>query len=70
VEFTEAVEAAVATILKDPGRYQPVGEGIRTYRLRRFPYQIFFRYHEQGQDVRIVAVMHQRRLPDYWRARH
>lgn len=69
VEFTQAMEAAVAQILQVPDRYQPVGGGIRIFRMKRFPYYLFYRYNEAGHHVRIVAVMHQRRRPDYWRKR-
>ncbi len=69
MEFTEAVEAGVAAILKTPDRCQQVGGGVRIFRLKRFPYYIFYRYNERGQHVRIVAVMHHKRRPDYWRER-
>ncbi len=69
VEFTDAVDAGVAAILKTPDSYQPVGGGVRIFRLKRFPYYIFFRYNEQGQHVRIVAIMHHKRRPEGWRDR-
>lgn len=69
LEFAAAVESAIALILKAPDRYQPVGEDVRVFRLKRFPYGIFFRYHAGLSQVRIVAVMHHKRRPDYWRER-
>jgi plasmid stabilization system protein ParE len=69
LEFTVAVEGGVAAILTNPDRYQPVRGGVRIFRLKRFPYYIFYRYNEAGQHVRIVAIMHQKRRPDYWRER-
>jgi plasmid stabilization system protein ParE len=69
VEYVQAVEAAIAAIMSDPGRFQPVGDGIRIFRMKRFPDYLFYRFNETGQHVRIVAVMHQRRKPDYWRER-
>jgi toxin ParE1/3/4 len=69
IEFTQAVEAGIVLVLSDPGRFQPVGGGIRVFRMKRFPYHLFYRFNEAGRNVRIVAVMHQRRKPDYWRER-
>jgi len=69
VEFTEAVEAVVAAIQKSPDSYQPLKGGVRIFRLKRFPYSIFYRYNEAGQHVRIVAIMHHKRRPDSWRDR-
>ncbi len=69
VEFTQAVEASMAQILENPERYQPVGGTVRIFRIKRFPYYLFYRYNGAGQHVRILAVMHHRRRPDYWRER-
>lgn len=69
VEFTEAVEAAIAVVLADPLRFQPAAHGIRIYRLRRFPYYIFFRCDIPADHVRIVALCHHKRHPGYWHDR-
>ena len=37
--FIQEVEAAIQDILKDPQRYQPVGNGCQVFRLKRFPLQ-------------------------------
>ena len=64
-----AIETAVETISKDPTRFQPVGEGLRIFRMKRFPYYLFYRYNEQRDHATFFAVMHQRRRPDYWKHR-
>lgn len=69
VEFTRAIEAAIAEILRDPQRFQPAGQSIRIYRLKRFPYYIFFKCSTRPDHVRIVALSHRKRRPDYWRDR-
>ncbi|OAI56381.1 hypothetical protein AYO49_00850 [Verrucomicrobiaceae bacterium SCGC AG-212-N21] len=69
LEFVEAIETGIFAVLSDPGRFQLVGVGIRICRIKRFPYYVFYRYNEVGKHVRIVAVMHKRRKPDYWRDR-
>jgi hypothetical protein len=67
--LSQAVEAGISVIVSDPTRFQPVGDGIRIFRMKRFPYYLFYRFHEARQHFRIVAMMHQRRKPDYWRDR-
>lgn len=36
-KFVATVRAALESIANDPTRFQPVGDGIRIYRLKRFP---------------------------------
>jgi len=36
----------------------------RRYLLRRFPYSVIYQLSEN--DIRIIAVAHQRRRPNYW----
>lgn len=64
------VRAAVNAILADPLRYQSVGEGVRVFRLKKFPFfSIYYSFDEAAQFVCIYAVMHEKRRPDYWRER-
>jgi toxin ParE1/3/4 len=69
VEFTQAIDLAIAAILANPERYQPVGQGIRIFRVKRFPYYIYYKWEEPRLHVRVVAIMHSRRRPDYWQDR-
>jgi toxin ParE1/3/4 len=69
VEFTTAVDAAIMTILNDPQRHQFLGAGMHVFRLKRFPFYLFYRYQESTDHVRIVALMHHKKRPDYWRDR-
>lgn len=69
VEFSDAVVLAIETILREPARFQPVGEGVRLFRLKRFPYQLYYLLDDARLHVRIMAVMHNRRRPGYWRGR-
>lgn len=68
-EFIQAVEAAIAAIAIDPTRFQLAGDGLRIFRMKRFPYHLFYRYNEQRDHSTIFAVMHHRRRPNYWRHR-
>jgi len=67
--FVTAVRAAVDAILADPLRYQSVGEGARVFRLKKFPFRVYYGFDETTQCVCIYAVMHEKRRSEYWRAR-
>jgi plasmid stabilization system protein ParE len=69
VEFSDAVVLAIESILREPNRFQPVGDGVRLFRLKRFPYHLYYLLDDARHHVRIMAVMHNRRRPDYWRER-
>ena len=70
--FASAISQAIATILKEPGRFQSLEGGLRVFRLNRWPYKIYYELQEAEGHVRIVCVMHQKRRPAYWadRLRH
>ncbi|MCW0220647.1 MAG: hypothetical protein OJI67_20135, partial [Prosthecobacter sp.] len=38
--FITEVESAIQAICADLTRYQPVGDGVRVFRLKRFPFRI------------------------------
>lgn len=65
--FINEVETAIQEICADPERYQPIGEGVRVFRLKRFPFRIY--YLLEPDILTVYAVMHERRRPDYWRGR-
>ena len=67
--FVQAMQAALETISCDPARFQSVGDGVRIFRLKRFPYYLYYYYHMQRETITIYAVAHHRRRPDYWRQR-
>src|SRR5437899_2127678 len=69
VEFTQAIEKAISAILANPNRFQELEEGIRIFRVKRFPYYIFYKWYEAQEHVRVIAIMHAKRRPDYWRSR-
>lgn len=69
VEFSDAVVLAIETVLREPARFQRVGDGVRLFRLKRFPYHLYYLLDDARLHVRIIAVMHNRRRPGYWRER-
>jgi plasmid stabilization system protein ParE len=66
-EFLAEVRRALDTISEHPARWPNLTKLSRRYRLNRFPYWIVY----QGREncVRVLAVMHQSRRPNYWKRR-
>lgn len=65
--FVAEFERAANTILANPSIGALIRGMRRRYLLRRFPYSII--YQPIGDEIRIVAVAHQRRRPGYWSGR-
>jgi len=66
-EFLASLEAAEDAVRATPLAYQLHRRDTRRYRLRRFPYQLFYRV--LGEDIVIVACFHVRRSPHRLRTR-
>ena len=68
-EFLVEVDRSIETVREAPMIW-PCGDeerGIRRYFVHRFPYGVVYRV--SNQIIQIIAVMHLRRHPDYWRGR-
>jgi mRNA-degrading endonuclease RelE of RelBE toxin-antitoxin system len=68
-KFVQAVESSLSAISRDPETFQLVGDSIRIFRMKRFPYYLFYDYAPESQSITIYAVAHHSRRPDYWRKR-
>ena len=66
--FRDAVDAAANRILNDPDSHFEIVNGIRSVRLRRFPYMLVFA-RDSGESVLILAVAHAKRRTGYWKRR-
>ena len=66
-EFILAFEKTLTDIEAFPGLGSKIEGNCRRRRLRRFPYGVVFRVHEG--EIYVLAVMHLRRRPGYWRNR-
>ena len=62
--FRAEFEVSIARILSFPHAWQSLSEKIRRRRLISFPYGIVYRL--KPNEVRILAVMHLHREPNYW----
>lgn len=66
-DFIRSVDAALASVQRDPELHQLVYRNARRVVLHSFPYSVF--YIIQGDAVEVVACMHFRRNPRRWQAR-
>ena len=65
--FSLEVEAAIDRILEAPERWRVIEQDVRRCLTHTFPYGIL--YTVEAESILIVAVMHLRRRPGYWRSR-
>ena len=66
-EFYDEIERLIREIRVQPGRFFRFSPPARRALARRFPYSVIFL--DQPERVWIVAVMHAKRRPGYWRER-
>ena len=67
VRFVEALDDAISRIRRNPAMYRRIEGAIRKCRVMRFPYGVIYRI--AGERIEIIAIMHLRRQPGYWRSR-
>jgi len=65
--FIDEVERAIESISQFPGAAQLVRGCVRKKPLVKFPYSLV--YSVRPDEVRLLAVAHQKRRPFYWRGR-
>jgi toxin ParE1/3/4 len=65
--FTLEVEAAIDRLVETPERWRVIEQDVRRCLTHTFPYGIL--YTIEAESILIVAVMHLRRKPGYWRSR-
>jgi toxin ParE1/3/4 len=64
IKFREAVMAAVAKAVANPGSGMPSASGTRSRLLKGFPFSVVYR--ASDKEFLIVSVAHHRRRPGYW----
>ena len=64
IKFLEAVMAAVAKSVANPGGGTPSARSTRSRLLKGFPFSVVYRASEK--EFLIVSVAHHRRQPEYW----
>lgn len=65
--FILEYERALDLLCRNPHLGPMWRNGRQRFPLRKFPYSII--YHLNGQNLRVVALAHHRRIPSYWAGR-
>ena len=65
--FINAIKVAVRVASANPHIHREIFRDCRKCRVVRFPYALIFREH--NDSIQIIAVMHMKRRPDYWKKR-
>jgi toxin ParE1/3/4 len=66
-EFKSEVTTKLSALAENPVLGSVALHDIRRSPLRRFPFTIFYR--AEADTLRVIAVAHQSRMPEYWRQR-
>ena len=67
-DFSIEVHSAIRNIVNYPTAWKIIEDEVRGCLVNRFPYSILYSIEQKG--IFILAVMHKRRHPDYWKKRH
>ena len=68
-QFINKLDEIITTISEMP-RVSPKIEGdIRRALMKQFPYSLYYRLDDDMAIVRVIAVLHTSRRPDYWKSR-
>ena len=67
-EFIEEVEYMIDLVLQYPDAWPAFTDDTRRVFLHRFPYAIIYR--KKQKFIQIIAVMHMKRKPGYWKDRN
>ncbi|MEK6679360.1 MAG: type II toxin-antitoxin system RelE/ParE family toxin [Nitrospirota bacterium] len=65
--FIEALTDTINRIIRNPKLYIKIDDTIRKCRLLHFPYGVIYR--DINEFIEIIAVMHLKREPGYWKSR-
>ena len=66
-DFLEEVQLTIRRILDFPNAWQPLSANTRRCLTNRFPFGLI--YQVRADEVRIIAIAHQKRRPGYWQNR-
>jgi plasmid stabilization system protein ParE len=66
-DFAAEIHAAIQRAVSMPLAWPKIDDDIRRVLANRYPYGVL--YASEGRSIYILAIMHLRRQPDYWRSR-
>jgi toxin ParE1/3/4 len=67
LRFAQEVRTSIGKITHHPDRYRTLEDDVRRCFVQVFPYSIL--YTIENDHILIIAVMHGKRQPGYWRNR-
>ena len=67
VLFVEALTKALNRARQNPENYRKFDGEYRKVKVGKFRYSVIYRFH--SEEVQVIAVMHHRKKPGYWRSR-
>ena len=62
--YKELVKQTLASVLRNPLRYQSDSLGFHRAFVKVFPYKVYYKI--DGDDIIVVAFAHNHRKPEYW----
>jgi len=65
--FLREVQRSLEQVIANPEAHQLIGTEVRRKPLRQFPYSLM--YAVEPDRIRVIAVAHAKRRPNYWRDR-
>lgn len=65
--FFSEIESAIYTIQDSPDIWPNYVNGTRRFLVHRFPFAVIYRHDDRM--IQVIAVMHLKRQPGYWRSR-
>ena len=65
--FFQEISNAISHICESPTTWPEYSGGTRRFLVHRFPYAVI--YHQRLTLILVVAVMHLKRKPGYWKGR-
>lgn len=68
-EFFEEIKRTISRIAELPDMWPPVEENARRCLTDKFQYSIYYRFHEDEQELLIIAIMHNKQRPGDWKDR-
>lgn len=66
-EFKSEVAAKLSALAENPALGPIALRDIHCFTLRRFPFTIYYR--AEADTLRVIAIAHQSRMPEYWKRR-
>jgi toxin ParE1/3/4 len=65
-EFFLCIDESISRIIENPLLYPIIHNNIRRAVVRRFPFAVFY---EVDEEIRVIAIFHSYRNPNWWKSR-